>query len=442
MLTALLFSIATSLTWSGSLALPATAARLIQVPAGSVVEERPTGLEAALWCTGEEQARARTEVLRAGAQPLPELFEVLANKGLPARDAGPARSLDEQAKDRLLALVRELGRPVVLPFLSARLAAEPSLEERRAGLSFLGTCARLEDLAIAFQWADGCTSAYEGLGDQLQVLVACLLAPAPADCLRLAAILPGLDAARQEAGLLGAEAHPCRELCLLFVRLLGKDEALDPSLISRLGKQWGLHSEWVEERHLELIRGLVSSGSEAIAGQALTTLGIARDEASLPLMVSALRAPRRIQRIAAHQALESFSGLRIRSDLQFWDRILERSQVWERTRGQLAQEALHSGDAGQVALFLREISEQRLARDRWSQQVCSVFDRGDQTMSLQACAALSALGSGRAVPRLLQLMEVTTDQRLRDVACQTLCSITGLSLPPEVRRWREELGLP
>lgn len=391
-----------------------------------------------------EGARGGAKALSAfGAEALPGYFEVLLLDRLPPQEAGPGRPLDGAARGILLQAVESTGRESVVGFVSQRLA-EPRDEARRTlALEFLGRVVSWKDLELTFALAMGGESAYSGAPAKLTELIDRLLAAEPARCLLLGPQILASDAPCQESALLAVAAHPSRQAGELLSRLLGHDALLDPALLSRLGDFWRAHPSWIEAADLEPVRRLASERSGACQREALMALGQARDEASIPLLLSAVEGPDQALAACAHRAFEALSGLRLRSHRGLWRRHVERGKEWELERGPAARLALVSGDAGEVARALFEVSEQRLARDRWSEAVCQVLERGDPQLSSLAIAALSALGSPRSIPALLALVEdPSLEQRLRDLAHGALCQITGLGLPPDPEALRLRLAQP
>lgn len=391
-----------------------------------------------------EGARGGAKALSPfGAEALTGYFEVLLLDRLPPGEGGPGRALDGPARAILLQAVEDTGRESVVGFVG-QLLAEPRDEARRTvALEFLGRVVTWKDLPLAFGLASGGESAYSGAPAKLTELIDRLLAADPARCLLLEPQILSSDAPCQESALLAIAAHPCRQVGGLLARLLGHDALLDPALLSRLGEFWRSHPVWIEATDLEPVRRMASERSGACQREALMALGQARDESAIPLLLAAVEGPDQALAACAHRAFEALSGLRLRSQRGLWRRHVERGRHWELERGPAARSALASGDAGEVARALLEISEQRLARDRWSEAVCQVLERGDLQLSSLAIAALSALGSPRSIPSLLALVEDSSlEQRLRDLAHGALCQITGLGLPQDPEALRLELAQP
>lgn len=395
----------------------------------------------ALFGTPAEQAAGVKLLAGWGSTALPQLFEVLIAGQTPKLGAQASRALDEQAQQVLCQAMAAIGRGPLLAFLSSRLVPAPSPGESLAALNCLEPVAGLAEIELCFAWAQGAQCSCDGVGQKFKGLLAGLLAKDPGRCIDLRLSILGVNPAVAEAALLAVEQNPCREQGLLLARLLGASAELDQSIIVRLGLYWQQHPSWIDVGALQAVRQQAESGTGPCAAAALTTLGRARDEASLPVLLAAVESGDRLRSGAAHLALEQLSGLRIRSKPELWRRLHERSQLWEQTRGESARQALYQGNPGEVARSLREISEQRLARDRWSDAVCQVFRRGDLAMSYQAVAALRALASPRSIPTLLEQISQSQDRRLRDLANATLVEITGIQLPADVGLWRGRLGL-
>jgi hypothetical protein len=407
----------------------------------SWTEARLKVLGEVLFGTPTEQAAGVRLVAGWGSGALPQLFDVLIVGQTPNLGNQAARSLDDPAKQALCQALMAIGREPLLAFLRSRLVPAPSPEESLAALRCLEPVASLTEVDLCFAWAQGAQCSADGVGQRFKGLLAGLLAKDPARCIDLRVAILATNPAAAEAALLAVEQNPCREQGLLLARLLGNSAELDQSLIVRLGRYWQEHPAWIDSHALQVVRLLAENGSAACAAAALTALGRARDEDSLPVLLAAVEGGDRLRSSAAHLALEALSGLRIRSKPELWRRLHERSQLWEQARGEAARQALYQGDRGEVARSLREISEQRLARDRWSDAVCQVFRRGELGMSYQAVAALRALASPRSIPTLLEQISQSQDRRLRDLANAALVEITGIQLPADVGLWRGRLGL-
>jgi hypothetical protein len=398
-------------------------------------------LDLALFGTPAQQV-AGTKVLSGwGPEALPALFEVLVSGQTPPWPERPRRALDADAQELLCTAMTALGRASVLALLSDRLSPAPAHEESIAALLLLERVAGYGELGLCFAWAQGAQSSDDVAGLKFKEILSVQLSKDPPRCIDLRSQILASNFAVAEAALLAVEQNPCREQGLLLSRLLGGNPQMDPSLVSRLGKYWEEHPAWIDSVALDNVRRLGKVAPGPIAAASLTALGRARDEGSIPLMLEAVEGDDRVRSSAAHLALEQISGLRIRAKPQLWRRHYERSQAWELARAEAALQALYDGDRGEVAAYLREISEQRMASDRWSEAVCRVFQRGDVEMSYQAVAALRALRSPRSIPTLLKLVGQGQDRRLRDLANEALRVITGLGLPPDVSLWRTELGL-
>jgi hypothetical protein len=404
--------------------------------------ERLQRLERALFSVGG--GRGGAAVLSAfGPEALPGYFEVLLLDRLPPGPGGTGRALDGPARAILFQAVEANGREAVVEFLTRLAAIVQPAPQRTLALEFLDRVDTWKDLPLAFRLAADSECPYSGPPAKLTEIIDGLLAADPARCLQLETAIRASDPACQESTLLAIAAHPCPQIGELLSRLLGSDPLLDPALLTRLGEFWRTHPAWIDQATLEPVRRLAASGRGAVQREALLALGQARDEQAVPMLLAAVEAPDQNLAASAHRGLEALSGLRVRTHRGLWRRHVERGQRWEQERGADARAALIDGDAGELARVLREIGEQRLARDRWADAVVGVFERGDPQLSTLALAALAALGSPRAIPSLLDLIEdPDSEGRLRDLASQALCQITGLGMPPDAEGWRHQLEQP
>lgn len=183
-------------------------------------------------------------------------------------------------------------------------------------------------------------------------------------------------------------------------------------------------------------RLLVDRGDPQRLREAIQTLGKLEDFDSIPALIELLAHERSPVRDAAAWSLARTSGMGRPLSVLEWHAWLNRERSWFDENAESLFESLRAQGAGEMAAALNSLAVRRYRRDEIAAEVEDLLFHPSTLARLQACAALTQLGSRTSIPALVSSLS-DADDSVRSAAWGGLRSITGLDLPADRAAWEE-----
>ncbi len=368
------------------------------------------------------------------------LFQVLAQRSVPAHDGGAPQKLSEIQENVILLAVALLDREKVTARVGLELARPGEPGVRAAALGFVGAVGHANDLPALFELA----------------LVAEEQAPEK-----------GL-----EAGLRRAVASILRRDPRAYDQLIGLRRIMRPELLPTLlsavgeaknGRGLAFLSEvsyWNEDLILQVmaqVRLIGLSGEETIddgmrnrlrpyldasrpghcraAMLALTTL---KDNESIAALIELLSSETKGLQDGALWSLRTLTGLKFDSP-QTWARWHQAELFWLVREKAHQFRRLRSNDAADAAAALRTILLHPLARDELCSALPDLLKNRWPAIRVLACRSLADLQAKESVPKLVWALEDRVPE-VAQAAYGALKQLTGLDLPSDPAAWQVATG--
>lgn len=373
------------------------------------------------------------------------LFDVLAARSVPAHDGAQPQRLSEIQENVILLALERLDRSRIGAFVGARLAPteerpEPSADERRAAVAFLGAVGKANDFPELFRLvaapegaalAADMESAFRRAARTVmqhdrrsaEQLIS-LRRQLPEGL--LTSLILATGEAREVHGLrfLSEVAYWHEELIQLVmaqVRLLGPsgDPAIDDALRSRL-------------------RPYLDPAQPGPCRAAVLALTALKDRDAIAPMIALLTCDSSGIAEGALWGLRQITGLKLSSP-ESWSRWFQAEQVWLLRRRPAEFSRLQSNDPGEAADALRVIWTHPLAHDELRTALPELLSSRWPAIRALACRTLADLKATAAVPRLVLALEDRTPE-VASCAYSALKALTGLDLPQDPELWREATG--
>ena len=113
-------------------------------------------------------------------------------------------------------------------------------------------------------------------------------------------------------------------------------------------------------------------------------------------------------RVNAHWALEEVTGKKMQPDPNRWYAWHDRELRWWSNDAQAAFTKLNSSEAHEISAGIRALSGHRHYRHEIAEELLPLLFHEKNSIVAQVCAALGALGSGKAVPALREALDHDT----------------------------------
>jgi HEAT repeat protein len=365
----------------------------------------------------------------AGPRALPELRAAL--------DAGdeslstPAREQYVRGLEALPSLVAKLVDPTreVSRLDAARttLALDVLREEQPDG-------ACLQALALVTPDALGAAPS-SGLLRTFERTLSALLAEHPAELRALDELPEGTHPSLRLSIVRAVGAAPSREAATFLSDVMDADASLDLMVLAELGRVLEAIDEpcdpWVEQR----ILGHLDSQEVALRREACMTAGRVELFEAVPRLIELFEDQDAGVRESATWGLERITGKRMKAEPERWRAWHQAELEWWAHDASEAFASLRGGEPHEVAAAIRALSGHRHFRHQISEELCALLDREEGSLPAQACAALGALGSRRAIPRLIAALGDRSPGTV-EAAHAALERITGrLDLPSDPAAW-------
>jgi hypothetical protein len=377
-----------------------------------------------------------SQLAEAGESLLPLLFQVLAQRSVPAHDGSESQKLSEIQEHVILLAIGLFDRERTIAHVSSELLRSREPAVRAAALGCLGAVGRANDLPALFELA---------LAAEEQAL-----------------------APRLEAGLRRAVASILARDPRAFAQLLALRRVTRPELVrtllcavgdSRDGRGLEYLSEvayWNEDLVLDVmtqVRQVGPCGDETIntglknrlrpyldADQpghcraAILALTALRDFEAIGPLIELLACDCQGIREGALWSLRTLTGLGL-STRESWARWHQSESAWLLREKGPAFRRLRSNDAAQAAEALRAILPHPLARDELCAALPDLLRNRWPAVRVLACRSLADLAAKDAVPKLVWALEDPAPE-VASAAHEALRTLTGLDLPRDPAAWQ------
>jgi hypothetical protein len=359
----------------------------VQEVAALLRQQRPAG------------PQALTAALAAlGPSALPDLFFVLAHGLAPDEPLG---SLEEEA---LVEALVSFGAPPLRTFLDQRLSrAAVSPEERATMLDLLARFGSGRDVTFARRVIEAGDP--RGLELTLELCLGALLRrdERGVEPVRRWAEEASLELAGSLVRGLGASGSSLALSAL--TDLLGRDTALDPALVTEIGRLAEPMPKPLDEAVTSALALALESDDVQLSREAALALGRAQDFGCCEILVALLEHEDRGLREAALWSLERSTGLSFRGEVRRWGAWLRSETGWFEQELPGLTADLATPEARIALRALAEISVHRYRRHELAQELALALEHEAPEVRAHACLTLARLSSSAAVPSLLHALE-------------------------------------
>ena len=396
-------------------------------------EPLPYGLERVLLelegISAPTPARLLDTLVVAGPRALPELREALREGE--AISSAEARAQYARALSGIPALVAGLVDPTTeasrLDLARTSLALDILRGTPRDG-------AAEEALALVRPGLPG-AAPQAGLLRSFERTLTEILTARPAELEALADLPEETYPSLRLAIVRAAGAAPSTESASFLAEVMDTDPSLDRMVLAELGRVLEAIDEpcdpWVELRVLSHL----DSQEPSMRREACMTAGRVELFDAVPRLIELLEDPDEGARESAAWALERITAMRMKPEPERWLAWHRAELEWWSHDAREAFSQLRSSEAHEVAAAIRALSGHRNFRHQISEELCVVLKREEGSLAAQACAALGALGSARAIPELVEALS-SPSEGTRTAAGSALERITGRTgLPAERDAW-------
>ena len=227
-----------------------------------------------------------------------------------------------------------------------------------------------------------------------------------------------------------------------LAELLARPLGCEGQILAQMGRA----CEGVErELALEVagaVHPMLASEHEGIVKSVALLLGKLEDAQAVPDLIWLLGHDSRGLTQNAHWALARITGLQLPMDRDIWEAWFVEEDTWWGNHSARAFAELSSSDPTVAAQAVREVSSHTLDRHRLAYELVAALDHPHATVRRLGCEALRRVGSGDAVPTLIDLLEDPSTM-VADAAWASLRALTGQDLPNDPEAWRStrEAGL-
>jgi HEAT repeat protein len=374
-------------------------------------------------------ARLLDALIVAGPRALPELTLALEQRD--AVLAPSSRAEYTQSLRDLPKLVAQLVDPTAeasrLDLARTTLALDVLRQEAAAG-----SCLQALALVTPDQLGAAPSSA---LLRTFERTLGSLLAARPAELTNLDDLPEGTHPSLRLSIVRAAGAAPSRESAAFLAAVLDTDPSLDLMVLAELGRVLEAIDEpcapWVEQR----ILAHLDAPATTLRREACMAAGRVELFEAVPRLIDLLEDGDRGVVTSATWALERITSKRMKAEPERWRAWHQAELDWWATEASAAFTKLRSDEAHEVAAAIRSLSGHRHFRHQISEELCWLLDREDGSLAAQACAALGALDSRSAIPRLIEALEASSPGTV-EAARAALARITGREdLPAERAAW-------
>lgn len=225
----------------------------------------------------------------------------------------------------------------------------------------------------------------------------------------------------------------------LLSDLLGRDEQLDPLLMSSLGRLTASGRMVLDDTVLRRARSAVGSERSEVRCAALELLGTQGDERDAEVLIENLECDDALTEQTARRALARMSGVDLGADKQPWSDWLDSESVWIANDYEATLFAIQSSGRSEALTALRALEHHPLVWRRCAEPLGAALE-GTQDAE-RAAALVSTIvvcGARGALPSLIDELE-REDSARRTRALAGLKALTALDLGEDPSAWRDAL---
>lgn len=367
---------------------------------------------------------------------LPSLFDMLAERRVPALEDAPRQTLSEAQEALVLDALRAQERDFLRSELARWRATPANDDERAATMRALGVHGTSTDLRRLCWLAlpPGAAEPSDRLADAFRAAVTdalrfdvALHRTLEADWRELPAPLAPLlvqatGAARDPHGLpflsrVVVWRHDLALLAIAQVRLVG------PSW------ERGINQELADR-----IRPYLDPGEKIGCQSAALALATLEDTQSVGALIELLDSGVEGVPESALWALHAISGMELPADSRRWRDWYESEVAWfELERARLFQ-TLRAWDKAKIAGAVKTMTQHRLYRHELATELATLCFHHKRDFRELACRGLAQLRSPFVVPDLVDLLNDRFPE-VRRSAWETLRALTGADLPQDPVAW-------
>lgn len=415
----------------------------IQKPPAASQPARPSVAQRLLYGPREELPTSAERLYDAFAlvepESLPELLAVL--RGKRRGDPKAPRPIDDIRRAQLLQMfASQLPRArKALSTLSHE--DEKARPERMVAIRLLGFLGRGADFPpMVAQLQDDASDPSEYIATAVVDGLVDLLEREPLICGLVPGVFDRSSATQRQALLRVLGTCRCKEATQTLAALLGRNAALDATLLSYLSRSLVANpGASLDPETTAGIRQRLTASLPEVRREAALALGRLADATSVPELLRRLSDDNEGAREAAHWALKSITGLRLSLNAERWQRWHEGELAWWQSRGEDLVDALESAPRPQTLAGIREAAARRLFRHQIAERLVALLRSDDREVVVASVGALGSMGTRIAVEPLIELLD-HGDESIRNAAWLALKAITGLTLGHNSAEWRESLS--
>jgi hypothetical protein len=361
------------------------------------------------------------ELAALGPASIPELYARLVEERTESGETFTAVQ-----REVLLEGLVHLGRAPVRAFLEPRVGEIASVAERATIVELCGRIGTGSDVELVMLVAAPNPQAPidERVRRALGEAVTGILRRDPRALGALAWWIRRSSTEIAGAIVVAAAEQPTGALLTVLTGCLGFDRALDPVLLSALGRVGDALDEPVSETITEEVETYLEHDEPDLLREAALALGRLEDYDAAERLIALLEHEERGVREAASWALGRLSGMNFRCNGARWSAWLRAEERWFRAEiGRLASR-LEEEESPAVLRALGDVSVHRFQRHRLAQEVGIALEDEDPLVRRIACLCLARLGSPAARAGLARTLE-DPDEDVAAAARAALGAIEG-----------------
>ena len=220
------------------------------------------------------------------------------------------------------------------------------------------------------------------------------------------------------------------------------DESLLPLVISQVRSLGSCSDAGVNAQWGRTLQANLYCEDEGLCRASILALGELSCYEAIPALLHVLESGDEGACTNATWALRRMTALGFGDNPERWKHWYEAERTWyDRDFPRLLHD-LHTRDRARIVAAVRAISSHRYRRHDLAEGLAFALEGTDPVHLPLFCTALSGLGSDRALPTLVRMLErERRPSAYAEHLRAALCSISGRDLPADPELWRRELGL-